>query len=99
MINLDKGLIFQKFDFGKTKNLKEYKSEKPPQYQLENLPNSIPIRGIVGREDPLASVKNAENLLKVLTEKKRNYKQTIIENCDHLTFMIGKEGTMEKVNN
>jgi hypothetical protein len=46
---------FQKFDFGKTKNLEKYGSERPPEIDVSKI-SKIPIAMFAGNKDELADV-------------------------------------------
>ena len=50
---------FQKFDFGPERNVKEYGSEQPPEYDLSKV-KDVPIALINGALDGLASPKDTE---------------------------------------
>lgn len=80
---------FQRFDFGAERNLKEYGSAVPPEFDF-NLIN-IPIRGYVGNQDKLGDVIDNRILLDVLRDQyKKGYEAYFFDNCGHLTFMWGK---------
>jgi hypothetical protein len=50
------GSRFQMFDYGKTNNLKIYRSEEPPAYPIENI-SSVPVYLISSVNDSLTTSK------------------------------------------
>jgi len=57
---------FQKYDYGREGNLKNYNQTTPPPYNLANFPTDMPLALFCGGEDYLADPKDVQTLLTVL---------------------------------
>lgn len=79
---------FQKFDFGSSRsNKKAYNSSSPPLIPLNEIDN-VPVAFFVGKHDTLGDPTDAANEYKTL-KSGVFYKE--YENCDHFSFMVGKD--------
>lgn len=91
LINLKGSEIkFQKYDYGKEKNLVVYGQEKPYVYDLEKLKEySFNVTLICGTDDDLASRSDVERLSGILGKDK--YDLHWIEGWNHVTWFMAKK--------
>jgi hypothetical protein len=83
---------FQKYDYGKEKNLSVYGVELPPKYDLSQI-HHFPIALFCGREDLLASTEDYTWLSKELekTDSLLAFKEFDI---GHLGFLLPTDATL-----
>ena len=90
MINESKNTpIFRKYDFGKSMNKKLYGAKQAPEYDLTKI--SVPVRGIVCMQDSLGDTTDNSILNRKLVENGVNYKEYLVNGCDHMTYMLAKD--------
>ena len=80
---------FTKFDYGVDLNLEKYQQSNPPKYDFDLL--KIPIRSIVGKDDPLSDIEDNRILHDQLKALGKNVDLKVVDNCGHMTYSWGKE--------
>lgn len=70
------------------KNMKMYNQTKPPIIHLENISENVPISLYVGKNDTVATTRDAKWLVKLLGPSKV-ISYTELENFGHSNFMWG----------
>lgn len=81
---------FRQFDYGKVKNLIQYKQLTPPNYDLKKV--TAPVTVYYSEGDWMAVVKDVEKLVKVLPNVVKKY---VIphKKFNHTDFIWGKDVT------
>nr|XP_022910198.1 lipase 3-like [Onthophagus taurus] len=79
---------FQKFDYGKSENLKIYDSEVPPDYNISKI--SAPVALFCGRNDPLVTCEDTTDIAKNLPNLVLKY-VVPDEMWSHSDFTYGRE--------
>lgn len=84
--------VFQRYDHGKSKNLKEYGSKTPPPYDLDKMRNGMKnINTFLfrGDNDALVAEKDFENLKQQLRRDESDaiLETTIIPEFGHLDYL------------
>ncbi|XP_023224002.1 gastric triacylglycerol lipase-like [Centruroides sculpturatus] len=85
MINSKK---FQKFDYGRIKNMQKYKRPSPPEYKLEKI--QTPIAIFAGLNDKLADTKDVNILRSRIPNLLANH-QVSLREWGHLDFVFAIE--------
>ena len=78
---------FQRYDFGKTKNVAKYGQKNPPEIDITGISN-VPVAMFVGLQDPFSDVVDAKWAYDSIPSSV--HFQTI-ENCDHSSYLMGKD--------
>ena len=73
------------YDYGLFKNLVQYGQVKPPEFDLGNIPKSLPIWMAYGGNDALSDVTDVKHTLK---ELKSTPDLLYLENYGHVDFII-----------
>ncbi|XP_050307841.1 lipase 1-like isoform X2 [Anthonomus grandis grandis] len=82
------GNQFVQYDYGKSKNLDIYSSEKPPRYPLESI--NVPVYLMYCDQDNLANPKGVEIFYQQLSDSVKPYGLVKFSGCGHADFIIGK---------
>lgn len=76
---------FSKYDYGVFKNLMLYGQLKPPEFQIGDIPKSLPLWIAYGGKDALADVTDVERAIK---ELKSTPDLVFLEKYGHLDFIV-----------
>lgn len=76
---------FSKYDYGVFKNLMLYGQFKPPEFQIGDIPISLPLWIAYGGKDALADVTDVERMIK---ELKSTPDLVFLEKYAHLDFIV-----------
>ncbi|PON74717.1 Alpha/Beta hydrolase fold containing protein [Parasponia andersonii] len=76
---------FSKYDYGIFKNLWQYGQLQPPEFDLGNIPASLPLWMGYGGDDALADVIDVKQTLK---ELRSNPELLYLENYGHIDFIV-----------
>ncbi|XP_062090208.1 triacylglycerol lipase 1 [Humulus lupulus] len=76
---------FSKYDYGVVKNLIQYGQLKPPEFNLGNIPESLPLWMGYGGDDALADATDVKHTLK---ELQSTPELLYLKNYGHLDFII-----------
>jgi lysosomal acid lipase/cholesteryl ester hydrolase len=83
---------FQKFDYGKEKNVEIYGQSEPPTYNLSKI--KLPVRLLYGEEDSLTSQENVDRLYKEVGSTNKEKYPTPVNNkneaYNHIDFIYSK---------
>lgn len=77
--------VFRMYDFGNSENKKRYSQTTPPDFNFELI--NIPIRAFVGIDDKLGDPKDNAILRTKMEQLGKDYKDYVIDDCGHITFM------------
>ncbi|KAF2901737.1 hypothetical protein ILUMI_04465 [Ignelater luminosus] len=82
---------FQQFDYGEEGNLKKYRSEKPPQYDLSKL--RVPIYLIRSDNDNLSTKSGIERFNASIPERVKPYDIYVVnyKKFNHIDFVFSKD--------
>ncbi|XP_057665426.1 lipase 3-like isoform X1 [Diorhabda carinulata] len=78
---------FQQYDYGKIENMEKYKSELPPNYEIEKI--KTPIYIFAGAQDLLSEIRDVNKLYRHI----RAPKKIRIYDLSHVDYIYGKNVT------
>ncbi|CAH9147966.1 unnamed protein product [Cuscuta epithymum] len=77
---------FAKYDYGVWKNMKLYGQRKPPEFDLSQIPSSLPLWLGYGGSDALADVTDVEHTLRELKRAKPDL--LYLDDYGHIDFLL-----------
>ncbi|XP_063923392.1 lipase 1-like [Zophobas morio] len=80
---------FQRFDYGKRRNLRYYGTEKPPAYPLERV--SVPIYFVSSYQDSLTSLQDTDLLIETLKNTTTIYGHWKVKGLSHMDYHFGRQ--------
>lgn len=86
---------FAQYDYGIFKNLMLYGQTKPPAFDLNRIPKSLPLWMSYGGNDALADVADVQHTLK---ELQSTPELVYLENYGHMDFILSERGKEDLYN-
>ncbi|CAG9840550.1 unnamed protein product [Diabrotica balteata] len=80
---------FQKYDFGLKENMKIYKQNEPPKYNISNI--ALPVHFFLGTNDNLATIKDNDYLISILQKNGVTTSRRIYDEYAHNDIFLGKD--------
>ncbi|KAL8160556.1 hypothetical protein V2J09_002093 [Rumex salicifolius] len=87
---------FAKYDYGLWKNLQEYGSPKPPEFDLSSISELLPVWMAYGAKDALADITDVEHTLKELNCKRE---LLYLEKYGHVDFVLSVNAKQDVYDN